>query len=72
LIINTTMKRAKPEKVDKKIPYALKLRPSTISLVGEAATAAKLSKNLVIETGAIEKAKKILQNIKKSIDFDSD
>lgn len=57
---------------DKKIPYALKLRPSTISLMTEAAKAANVSKNLVVERGTVAESKKILKKVKKGIDFDSE
>lgn len=56
---------------EKKVPYALKLRPTTIDMMEKAARAADISKNLVVERGTRCEARKILRNLKKGIDFDS-
>ena len=48
---------------DKKIPYAIKLRPSTVDLLNAAAEKQQVSKNMIIETGSITEAQKLLEKL---------
>lgn len=55
------MKHSPRKLDDKKIFVGYRLRPSTISLVDLASKAWDISRNQVIEDGAIERSKKLIR-----------